>query len=310
MSDVWLLTREFTASYDQLMMADDFVFNMDTHISIWTPMSIRSGFNKLGIPTKIFKITDLDNRSLPKLVIDCCPPWTDYEAKKLLEIEAAGTIVVNKPISHIKYHDKWNQAEVLMEKGVNIAKVVKIDLPPTPESIKKLETEIGYPLVIKGRSSCHAFSVFKCMSDDDVFDACMELYNMKTKIGYIRLNSVIAQKWIDHKSLGIIRVQVIGYKAVAAQQRRPIEPTDFFISNHIENSIRSKFIMPQDLMDLCELACRTLNLEMATLDVLYDGKNFSICELNTMGGFKQLAISNPQLDFGYEIAKYVSGYLK
>lgn len=310
MSDVWLLTREFTASYDQLMMVNDFIFDPNTHISIWTPMTIRSGFNKLGIQTKIFKITDIDNRPLPKLVIDCCPPWTDYEAKKLLEIEALGTTVINKPISHIKYHDKWNQAEVLMREGINIAKVVKIDLPPTPESIKKLESEIGYPLVIKGRSSCHAFSVFKCMTEDDVFDACMKLYNMKTKIGYIRLNSVIAQKWIDHKPLGIIRVQVIGYKAMAAQQRRPMTDTEFFISNHIGNSIRNKFIMPQDLIDLCETACQKLDLAMAVIDVLHDGKNFSICELNTMGGYKELSRSNPQLDFGYEIAKYASEYLK
>jgi glutathione synthase/RimK-type ligase-like ATP-grasp enzyme len=310
MSDVWLLTREFTAKYDELMNAEKLVHNIDTHISIWTPMSIRSGFNKLDISTRIFKITDIDDKPLPKLVIDCCPPWTQYEAKKLLDIEAAGTIVVNKPKSHILYHDKWNQAKVLMDHGINIAKVIKIDLPPKQEKIEELGELLGYPLVIKGRNSCHAFSVFKCNSEDDVFDACMELYNMKTKIGFIKTSSVIAQKWIDHRSLGILRVQVIGYKAIAAQQRVPKIDTDFFISNHIEDSIRSKYIMPQELIDLCEAACRALDVEMATLDVMHDGKNFIICELNTMGGFKQLAISNPQIDFGFEIAKYVAGYLK
>lgn len=326
MFDVWLLTRSYTAKYEELMRAEELAINIDTHISIWTPMNIRSGFNKLGIQAGVFRITDLPNLPLPKLVIDTCPAWLDVEAKTLLDIEANGTIVINDATSHIKYHDKWNQAEVLMREGVNFSKTVKIDLPLKREKIgilksqlEDLRIEIGYPLVIKARSTGDAQAVFKCMNEDDALNACMVLYNMKNDYGYVRVPvgtqwpaSVIAQKYVDHKisGMGILRVHVVGFKAMAAQQRTPIDETDFFVSNRLENSYRRKFIIPHDLAELCELACQKLNLAMATLDVMHDGEKYIIIELNTNGGFKQLSISNPHLDLGYEIAKYASGYLK
>jgi len=326
MFDVWLLTRSYTAKYEELMRAEELAINIDTHISIWTPMNIRSGFNKLGVNAGVFRITDLPNLPLPKLAIDTCPAWLDIEAKTLLDIEAKGVTVINDAISHIKYHDKWNQAKILMREGVNFSKTVKIDLPLMKEKIEVLKSqledlriEIGYPLVIKARSTGDAQAIFKCMNENDALNACMKLYSMKNDYGYVRVPvgtqwpaSVIAQKYVDHKisGMGILRIHVVGFKAMAAQQRTPIDDTDFFVSNRIENAYRRKFIIPNDLAELCELACKKLNLAMATLDVMHDGEKYIIIELNTNGGFKQLSISNPHLDLGFEIAKYASDFIK
>jgi glutathione synthase/RimK-type ligase-like ATP-grasp enzyme len=303
MSKIWILTRNLDEK-----QAEDICNKGQKNCLLenYTPTSIRMGFKELGIDVKTVKLRDINTfGTIPDMAIDCYPPWSKTETEKLFWLESQGVVVLNKPKYHSKYHNKWYQARQLINSNVNIPNTIEIPFPPTIEKLNDIDRLIGYPIVVKPTISGFGIMVTKCHTEDEVFDACLKIFGVKkSQLGFTPSSSIIAQKWIDHKFIGIIRIFVIGYKAIAAQQRKANSEMDFFISNDRPCSIRNQFEITKELSDLCESACRSLNLDFALLDVLHDGKTFSICEVNTMGNFKAIDDANPKINCGLEIAKY------
>jgi len=302
MSKIWILTRNLDEK-----QAEDICNKglKNCLLENYTPTSIRMGFKELGIDVKTVKLSDVSNfKDMPTMAIDCYPPWSKIETEKLFWLEKQGVMVLNKPKYHSRYHNKWYQAKQLIKSNVTMPYTLEISFPPSIEKINDIEKLIGYPVVVKPTTSGFGIMVFKCHTEDEVFDACLKIFNTKPQLGFTPSSSLIVQKWIDHRFIGIIRIFVIGYKAIMAQQRRPTCETDFFVSNKGLHSIRNSFEITKELSSLCELACRNLNLDFGVIDILHDGDKFLVCEVNPMGNFKSINDDNPTINCGLEIAKY------
>jgi gamma-F420-2:alpha-L-glutamate ligase len=306
--NIFLVTRTLSQSDANNLNADD--------LTVWhhyNPISTQRGLKKLGIENLIIPLNDLKYRcnydKAPNIIFDCYPPWNgDNDIKILKKFKYQGAVIVNDIDAYYKCHNKWLQYTILHKAGVAVPKTIKLDLPLSDIDLELIRSEFGFPVIIKSTSGSKGICVFKCHTEDDIWNACREIM-ITTKYSITKTNLAIVQKWIDHKNtLGIMRVCVVGGKAICAEQRYPEDPNiDFFNSNSGSKTIhRHHYEMTANLRYLVESACLALNVEIAAIDVLHDGKDFLICEINAPGS---LMFADRQKDIQYDVGMLIAQHL-
>lgn len=298
---VWLITRTLTEEDSKKLDIDNLPDWSD-----YNPLSLYRSFLKLGATPKILRISDIEHNlhEIPDIAMDCYPPWDgDKDKKILLELQKMGVMFVNEAMAHFKSFDKWYQVEVLTKANIRMPKSIRLNLPLENNSFKKIADEFQYPIVVKSTLGISGTCVFKCFNEDDVWDACKDIYTTK-KYRSVKSKVAIAQEWIDHNDKGTIRVQIVGGKTIHIHQRRPATKVDFYKSNVKAGSIRTNYEIKPELAEMCESACDILGLDIAGLDVLHDGINYMVCEVNSTASLQGFDTTSG-LDSGFIIAQYV-----
>lgn len=143
------------------------------------------------------------------------------------------------------------------------------------ESVKKIEKELGYPLVVKSSYGSFGSGVFLINNHTELIEMMEKLKNRPH----------LFQRYISSSHGRDIRITVIGGKVVSAILRQSKDGD--FRSNLALGGTATPYTPSPELVTLCEKTARALKLDYCGIDVLFgDNGKFLICEVNSNAIFK------------------------
>ncbi|MNJ63728.1 Ribosomal protein S6 modification protein [compost metagenome] len=98
--------------------------------------------------------------------------------------------------------------------------------------------------------------------------------------------TMIIQEFVESSRGMDLRVLTIGGRAVAAMKRT--SGNDSFKANYSRGGYVEPFEMNPEVEWLALETSRLLNLDIAGIDLLFDGEHYKICEANSSPGFEGL----------------------
>jgi gamma-F420-2:alpha-L-glutamate ligase len=81
-----------------------------------------------------------------------------------------------------------------------------------------------------------------------------------------------------------LRVWVIGGRAIAVMKR--VAPEGEFRTNISTGGHGEPFTLTEEIKSISEKTANLFGLDIAGIDLLYDGKNYKVCEANSSPGFE------------------------
>jgi len=304
----WVITRKLTEEQSNNLDISDLKAEKDSNF--YEAIKIKQGFIQLGVECKIVRLDDLKTENyisrmkrneIPNIVVVRCMLWDPVEISILNALSNHGTIVLNNTRSQLLCINKWIQYKELLRAGIPIPKSGLTSLYVTKDDVHSSMQTIGleFPIIVKSICGSRADSVYKCHDIDQVMESFIKINEIYPKTKFAML-----QEWIDHRSKGVISVLTFGNNSLYAQQRTANEEMDFFISNLRANCNRNAYEITSEIK---ELVTRTIpvigKIELSRFDILHDGKNYLICEVNSPGSFTGYD-NSMGLNCGLMVAEY------
>jgi gamma-F420-2:alpha-L-glutamate ligase len=215
--------------------------------------------------------------SLPQLVLVRTGAATYYFSQTLLrQLEGFGIPVVNSCDSIMKSRDKMWTSQLLAQAKIPVPRTMLVNFPI---DIDIVQTEIGFPCVVKLVSGSQGKGVYLC-HDRKFFVDLMELiHNLKTK------KSILVQQYVtDGRAASDLRVWVLGGRAVVAMKR--MAPDGDFRANISNGGHGLPWTLTSDIATLAESVSHAFGLDIAGIDLLSDGQQHWVCEANSSPGFE------------------------
>ncbi len=237
---------------------------------------------------------DGDTTTIPDFVLPRMGAGTTYFALAVIRhLERLGVPCINSshPIEIVK--DKLYTHQILAENNLPVPKTM---LAKFPVNIDYVETNIGFPAVIKTISGTQGRGVFLASTKKE-FQNIMDL----VEVTNAKVN-IIIQEFISDSHGKDLRVLVIGGRAVACMKREA--PDGTFKANVSSGATPTQFELTPEIEWLSTEACRVTGLDIAGVDLLFDGDHYKICEINSSPGFRGLE-SCCDLDVSAEIFQYL-----
>ena len=259
---------------------------------------LSNAFNNRGITLEIKQASDISLKvgETLKDKIDFAIFW-DKDIYLAERLENNGVRLFNSKRAIMLCDNKILMYQALAKAGVKIPQT--FIAPKTFEGLeyndrsflKKVEEEIGYPMVIKEAYGSFGEQVY--LANDE--KSANEIID---KIGY---KDFLMQEYISSSKGRDLRINVVGDKAIVSMLR---ENKNDFRSN-ISNGGSGSLCQPeQAYLDLAVKAAKALGLDFAGVDVMFDKDGPIICEVN----------SNPQFAStlkatGVNLADYIADYI-
>jgi RimK family alpha-L-glutamate ligase len=158
----------------------------------------------------------------------------------------------------------------------------------------------GYPCVVKLSTGSHGVGVFKCESPTQL-KALVEMI-----IALDQQRPFLIQEYLGARPGTDLRVLVIGGKAVGAMMRS--SGGDDFRAGISAGGTGTSFEMTPDIVEISEAIVRLMRLEIAGVDLLWQGENVAIGEVNSAPGFRGFD-TYCRVDTAEKIAAYAKSRL-
>jgi gamma-F420-2:alpha-L-glutamate ligase len=234
----------------------------------------------------------------PDMIIARTGSETSYFTLAVLRhFERMGVAMVNGPTAIEDTADKLHTLQILSRRGIPVPKTI---LGKFPVDVDLVEHEVGFPVVVKTLRGTRGMGVVLC-SDRAQFN---DLANLLDGAGSGA--DFIFQQYIAASHGRDVRVLVVDGRPVAAMLRQSADGG--FKSNISRGGVASRFALPRAMADLAVDVAAALKLDVAGVDVLFDGDGYRVCEANSSPGFQGLEaackVSVPALIFDAMIRKY------
>jgi gamma-F420-2:alpha-L-glutamate ligase len=221
-------------------------------------------------------LVDGKARTLPDFVIPRTGSGTTYFIKAIIRhLERLGVILINGSDSIDNVKDKLYTQQVLGQSSLPVPKTLLVKHPINVEFVEK---NIGYPAIIKTLSGSFGAGVFLCENRNQL----QQLLKMAeiTKPSY----NIIIQEFIKDSHGKDLRVLVVNGKVVGCMMRQSIDGD--FRANITRGGEGIPYQIDADIEWLGGESARLLGLDIAGVDLLFDGDSYSICEVNSSPGFE------------------------
>jgi len=216
------------------------------------------------------------SRPLPDFVIPRTGSGTTYFIKAIIRhLERLGVILINGSDAIDNVKDKLYTQQVLGESNLPVPKTL---LVKHPINVEFVESNIGYPSIIKTLSGSFGAGVFLCENRNQL----QQLLKMAeiTKPSY----NIIIQEFIKESHGKDLRVLVVNGKVVGCMMRQSTD--DDFRANITRGGEGIPYQIDEDIQWLGGESARLLNLDIAGVDLLFDDDGYRICEVNSSPGFE------------------------
>jgi gamma-F420-2:alpha-L-glutamate ligase len=221
-------------------------------------------------------LVDGKARTLPDFVIPRTGSGTTYFIKAIIRhLERLGVILINGSDSIDNVKDKLYTQQVLGQSNLPVPKTLLVKHPINVEFVEK---NIGYPAIIKTLSGSFGAGVFLCENRNQL----QQLLKMAeiTKPSY----NIIIQEFIKDSHGKDLRVLVVNGKVVGCMMRQSVDGD--FRANITRGGEGIPYQIDADIEWLGGESARLLGLDIAGVDLLFDGESYSICEVNSSPGFE------------------------
>lgn len=231
--------------------------------------------------------------SLPEFLLPRMGAGTTYFALAVIRhLERLGVQTFNSSQSIETVRDKLFTHQILAESNLPVAKTMLAKFPVDTDSV---EQHLGFPVIVKTVSGSQGTGVFLCENRTH-FEDLMQLVEATRSS-----TNIILQQFISTSHGQDLRVLVIGGKAVACMKRTSTDGS--FKANFSRGGKVESYELTPEIEWLSSEAARLLGLDIAGIDLLFDGEHFKICEANSSPGFEGLEschdINVPELIFSF-----------
>jgi gamma-F420-2:alpha-L-glutamate ligase len=235
--------------------------------------------------------------SRPDFIIPRTGSETTYFTLAVIrQFERMGVPLINGAEAVEACADKLQTLQLLSASGLPIPKTI---LAKFPVDVDVIERELGFPVVVKKLRSTRGAGVVLCQ-DREQFD---DLASLLGDAGH--QSDFIFQQYIKSSHGRDVRLLVIGDKVAASMERRSANGN--FKSNISLGGAGECINAPEEMVKLALDAAKSLKLDIAGIDVLYDEKGYRICEANSAPGFigleRACPVSVPDQVFDYVSAR-------
>tara|TARA_Y100000034_G_scaffold2176_1_gene2709 strand:+ start:1252 stop:2145 length:894 start_codon:yes stop_codon:yes gene_type:complete len=216
------------------------------------------------------------SRPLPDFVIPRTGSGTTYFIKAIIRhLERLGVVLINNSDSIDTVKDKLYTQQVLGQSNLPVPKTLLVKHPINVEFVEK---NIGYPAIIKTLSGSFGAGVFLCENRKQL----QQLLKMAeiTKPSY----NIIVQEFIKDSFGKDLRVLVLNGKVVGCMMRQSTD--DDFRANITRGGEAIPYQIDDDIEWISGECSRLLNLDIAGVDLLFNGDKYVICEINSSPGFE------------------------
>jgi RimK family alpha-L-glutamate ligase len=217
-----------------------------------------------------------------------------FQLAVVRHFEQAGVPCINGslPIEIVK--DKLRTSQILSRAGIAIPNTMMVRMPIDDGLV---EANIGFPCVVKVVTGSYGEGVYLCERNRDYKKLMEFIDNLGNK------KTMIVQKYMADRVGEDLRVLVIGGKVLGAMKRTA--PEGDFRANITNGGVGENFPLTKEIEFLARETARSLNLDIAGVDLLFDKNSFVVCEANSNPGF-----SGFEKYCGVDVADAITEYVK
>ena len=221
-------------------------------------------------------LVDGKARSLPDFVIPRTGSGTTYYIKAIIRhLERLGVVLINGSDAIDNVKDKLYTQQILGESKLPVPKTLLVKHPINLEWVK---TNINFPVIIKTLSGSFGAGVFLAETKKQL-EQLVKMAEI-TKPSY----NIIVQEFIKDSWGKDLRVFILNGKVIGCMMRQSTD--NDFRANITRGGEGIPYQITEDIEWLGGESARLLNLDIAGVDLLFDGEGYSICEVNSSPGFE------------------------
>jgi RimK family alpha-L-glutamate ligase len=200
---------------------------------------------------------------------------TDYFSLAILrQLEHLGVPVINPSSAIEAVKDKLYAHQILAQRNLPIPRTMLVRFPVDPQLVA---AQIGFPCVVKLLVGSYGEGIY-LSRDPGSFRDLMELVSSLD-----RTQPLILQEYIATRPGEDLRVWVVGGRVLGAMRRRSTDGS--FKANISRGGDGEPFPLNSAIEALALASAAAVNLEIAGVDLLFDGEGYCVCEVNSAPGF-------------------------
>lgn len=213
----------------------------------------------------------------PDLIIARTGTETTYAGFSLLRFyERIGVTVLNGWIAIESVADKFQTHQILASQGLPVPRTM---LAKFPTDVDMIESKLGFPVVVKTLRGTRGGGVF-------LADTKQTFQNLTDLIAQSNTNPhFLFQEYVS-KSFGRdLRVYVVGNRVIAVMERQSKDGN--FKANISLGGEGKAYPTNAEINRIAVAAVKALNLDVAGVDLLFDGDQFKVCEVNSAAALQR-----------------------
>jgi gamma-F420-2:alpha-L-glutamate ligase len=269
----WILVKDrFWESYETNRLIEEFQ-KQDIEIQLVDPTTIDIFVNK---NSKKSILVNGESSDLPRFVFPRTGSGTTYHIKAVIRhFERMGVPVINSSDAIDNVKDKLYSHQILAESNLDIPNTMLLKHPIDADFVQK---HIGFPAIVKTISGSYGRGVFLAETKKQL----KQLLTMAelTKKSY----NIIIQEFIKDTWGKDLRVLVVNNKVVGCMMRQAKD--DDFRANITRGGEGFPYEVNEQIEWLSSESSKALDLDIAGVDLLFDGDGYKICEVNSNPGFE------------------------
>lgn len=232
---------------------------------------------------------------LPDFLLPRQGAGTPYFSLAIIRhLERLGVEVVNASDAIETVKDKLYTQQILAASKLPVPKTM---LAKFPIDIELVQRQIGFPVVVKTLTGSKGSGVYLSQTPEDFEDLMTLLESTKSNA------NIILQQFIADSHGRDLRVFMIGGRAVACMQR--VSTDGNFKANVSRGGEARPYAITPEIEWLAIETTRRVGLDIAGVDLLFDGDHFKVCEVNSSPGFKGIEQAYPHMNIADMILQYV-----
>jgi len=213
---------------------------------------------------------------IPDVIIPRTGSGTGYFGFAILRhLERLGVKTVNPSYAIEATKDKLYAHQVFAEKGIPTPKTM---LVKHPVNAALVDREIGWPAVVKIMAGSYGKGVYQVTSKSRFTDFIEFAHGIKTD------EAIIVQEYINTRPGEDLRVFVVGDRVLGAMKRSSKDGS--FKANITRGGQGENYPLTAEIEELSLRVARSLDLEVAGVDLLFGPEGFLVCEANSAPGFE------------------------
>jgi len=213
---------------------------------------------------------------LPDVVIPRTGSGTGYFGHSLLRhFERLSVPLLNTSSAIEITKDKLHAAQVFAAHHLPTPKTMLVKDPVNPSLVEK---EIGFPCVVKIFAGSYGKGVYLCHNRQEFQDFIEFAHGIKSD------EAIIVQEFIDSRPGEDVRVLVVGGKVLGAMKRSAKDGS--FKANITRGGVGENYPLNERIVEIATKTACVLGLDIAGIDLLFDGDDYKLCEANSAPGFK------------------------
>ncbi|MEB3266432.1 MAG: RimK family alpha-L-glutamate ligase [Cyanobacteriota bacterium] len=212
---------------------------------------------------------------LPDGVLPRAGSHSDYFSLAILrQFEHLGVLVFNASSAIEAVKDKLYSQQLLAHANLPIPRTMLVRFPV---DVDLVERQLGFPCVVKVLVGSYGEGIY-LSRDKESFRDLMELVASLN-----RSQCLILQEYIGERPGQDLRVWLIGGRVVGAMLRRSMDGS--FKANITRGGHGEAWPLDPMIEVLTRECAATLGLEIAGVDLLFDGDQYRVCEVNSAPDF-------------------------